>query len=159
MIAIPLAYVNPRLGRYTPLVFAVLIYLTYSNLINLAQAWVRSGSMSFWMAIWPIHLIVFLCALVLFRYRANRSLGGWRAVFGLRRAAGGRAMLSVYERIRAPDLRVFASSCSRCWRCSCSSTCSANWKACRATTHRWWRSSTSCCRRRRASMRCCRSRC
>jgi lipopolysaccharide export system permease protein len=29
----------------------VLIYLTYSNLINLAQAWVRSGSMSFWMAL------------------------------------------------------------------------------------------------------------
>jgi lipopolysaccharide export system permease protein len=99
MIAIPLAYVNPRLGRYTPLVFAVLIYLTYSNLINLAQAWVRSGAMSFWMAIWPIHLAVFLCALVMFRYRANRSLGGWRAVFGLRkRGRGGMRMLSVYER-------------------------------------------------------------
>ena len=47
MIAIPLAYVNPRLGRYTPLVFAVLIYLTYSNLINLTQSWVRNGSVPF----------------------------------------------------------------------------------------------------------------
>jgi len=84
MIAVPLAYVNPRLGRYTPLIFAVLIYLTYSNLINLAQAWVRSGSLPFWLAWWPIHLVVFIGALILFRYRANRSLGGWRAVFGVR---------------------------------------------------------------------------
>lgn len=93
MIAIPLAYVNPRLGRYTPLVFAVLIYLTYSNLINLSQSWVRSGSIPFWLAWWPIHLVVFLGALMLFRYRQNRSLGGWKAVFGLRRrnATGGRA--------------------------------------------------------------------
>lgn len=89
MIAVPLAYVNPRLGRYTPLVFAVLIYLTYSNLINLSQSWVRTGALPFSLAWWPIHLIVFLGAIVLFRYRQNRSLGGWRAVFGLRRVAKG----------------------------------------------------------------------
>ncbi|WP_354682132.1 LPS export ABC transporter permease LptF [Cupriavidus necator] len=95
MIAIPLAYVNPRLGRYTPLVFAVLIYLTYSNLVNLTQSWVRNGSIPFWLAWWPIHLVVLLGALLLFRYRQNRSLGGWRAVFGLKRrngvSAGGEA--------------------------------------------------------------------
>lgn len=93
MIAIPLAYVNPRLGRYTPLVFAVLIYLTYSNVINLAQAWVRSGSLHFWTALLPIHLLVFFGAVMMFRYRQNRSLGGWRAVFGLgrRKTNGGRA--------------------------------------------------------------------
>ncbi|KAA0181022.1 LPS export ABC transporter permease LptF [Cupriavidus cauae] len=85
LIAIPLAYVNPRLGRYTPLVFAVLIYLTYSNLINLSQAWVRSGSLPFGLAWWPFHLLAFLGAVMLFRYRQRYSLGGWRAVFGLRR--------------------------------------------------------------------------
>jgi lipopolysaccharide export system permease protein len=31
-IAIPLAYVNPRLGNYTAMFYAVLIYLIYSNL-------------------------------------------------------------------------------------------------------------------------------
>ncbi|WP_420993709.1 LPS export ABC transporter permease LptF [Cupriavidus sp. 30B13] len=93
LIAIPLAYVNPRLGRYTPLVFAVLIYLTYSNLINLSQAWVRSGSIPFALAWWPFHLIALLGAVVLFRYRQNISLGGWRAVLGLPRKtrAGGQA--------------------------------------------------------------------
>ncbi|AJG20675.1 LPS export ABC transporter permease LptF [Cupriavidus basilensis] len=90
LIAIPLAYVNPRLGRYTPLVFAVLIYLTYSNVINLSQAWVRSGSIPFSLAWWPFHLIALLGAVMLFRYRQNRSLGGWRAVFGLPRKGGAR---------------------------------------------------------------------
>ncbi|KDP83256.1 permease [Cupriavidus sp. SK-3] len=88
LIAIPLAYVNPRLGRYTPLVFAVLIYLTYSNLINLSQAWVRSGSIPFSLAWWPFHLLALLGAVMLFRYRQNRSLGGWRAVFALPRKGG-----------------------------------------------------------------------
>lgn len=88
LIAIPLAYVNPRLGRYTPLVFAVLIYLTYSNVINLSQAWVRSGSIPFALAWWPFHLIALLGAVLLFRYRQDRSLGGWRAVFGLPRKGG-----------------------------------------------------------------------
>jgi lipopolysaccharide export system permease protein len=56
-------------------------------MINLAQAWVRSGTLSFWMALWPIHVLAFLGAVGMFRYRQNRSLGGWRAVFGMRRKA------------------------------------------------------------------------
>jgi lipopolysaccharide export system permease protein len=61
--------------------------------INLAQAWVRSGSLHFWTALVPVHLIVFFGAVMMFRYRQNRSLGGWRAVFGLgrRKSNGGRA--------------------------------------------------------------------
>jgi lipopolysaccharide export system permease protein len=88
LIAIPLAYVNPRLGRYTPLIFAVLVYLTYSNLLNIAQGWVRSGNLTFGLAWWPIHLLALLCALALFRFRLNRT-GGWRRMFGLRRQTAG----------------------------------------------------------------------
>jgi lipopolysaccharide export system permease protein len=90
LIAIPLAYVNPRLGRYTPLIFAVLVYLTYSNLLNIAQGWVRSGNVSFWLAWWPIHVLALLCALALFRFRLNRT-GGWRGIFGLQRKTAGAA--------------------------------------------------------------------
>ena len=42
-IAIPLAYVNPRLGSYTAMFYAVLIYLIYSNLLNLSQNFVSQG--------------------------------------------------------------------------------------------------------------------
>ena len=43
LIAIPLAYVNPRLGNYTAMFYAVLIYLIYSNLLNLTQNFVAQG--------------------------------------------------------------------------------------------------------------------
>ncbi|KHL03210.1 UNVERIFIED_CONTAM: permease, partial [Mumia flava] len=75
LIAIPLAYVNPRLGRYTPMIFAVLIYLTYSNLLNLSQAWVSQGKMTVFMAWWPIHLVAFICAMLLFRFRHYSAAG------------------------------------------------------------------------------------
>jgi lipopolysaccharide export system permease protein len=78
LIAIPLAYVNPRLGNYTAMLYAVLIYLIYSNLLNLAQNFVSQGRISVFVGIWPIHLLAFLIAFVLIRNRINPSLKWWR---------------------------------------------------------------------------------
>ncbi len=78
LIAIPLAYVNPRLGNYTAMFYAVLIYLIYSNLLNLTQNFVSQGKVSVFVAIWPIHLIALLIAFVLIRNRINPSLKWWR---------------------------------------------------------------------------------
>lgn len=77
-IAIPLAYVNPRLGNYTAMFYAVLIYLIYSNLLNLAQNFVSQGRLDFFVAIWPIHVIALLIATVLIRNRINPSLKWWK---------------------------------------------------------------------------------
>lgn len=38
LLAIPLSFVNPRAGRSLNLVLAVLIYMTYSNLLSIVQA-------------------------------------------------------------------------------------------------------------------------
>ena len=78
LIAIPLAYVNPRLGNYTAMFYAVLIYLIYSNLLNLAQNFVSQGKVSVFVAVWPIHLIALLIAAALIRNRINPSLKWWR---------------------------------------------------------------------------------
>jgi lipopolysaccharide export system permease protein len=78
LIAIPLAYVNPRLGNYTAMFYAVLIYLIYSNLLNLTQNFVSQGKVSVFMAIWPIHLLALLIATALIRNRINPSLKWWR---------------------------------------------------------------------------------
>ena len=78
LIAIPLAYVNPRLGNYTAMFYAVLIYLIYSNLLNLAQNFVSQGKVSVFVALWPIHLIALLIAAALIRNRINPSLKWWR---------------------------------------------------------------------------------
>ena len=78
LIAIPLAYVNPRLGNYTAMFYAVLIYLIYSNLLNLTQNFVSQGKLSMFVGIWPIHVLAFLIAFVLIRNRINPSLKWWR---------------------------------------------------------------------------------
>jgi lipopolysaccharide export system permease protein len=73
-IALPLAYTNPRNGRYYSLMFAVLIYFSYSNLLALMQTWVRSGRISFAMAWWPIHLSIFLIGIILIYLGQNKSI-------------------------------------------------------------------------------------
>jgi lipopolysaccharide export system permease protein len=78
LIAIPLAYVNPRLGNYTAMLYAVLIYLIYSNLLNLTQNFVSQGKISVLAGIWPIHVLAFLIAFALIRNRINPSLKWWR---------------------------------------------------------------------------------
>ena len=78
LIAIPLAYVNPRLGNYTAMFYAVLIYLMYSNLLNLSQNYVSQGRIDFFIGLWPIHLIAFGLAFVLIRNRINPSVKWWQ---------------------------------------------------------------------------------
>jgi lipopolysaccharide export system permease protein len=78
LIAIPLAYVNPRLGNYTAMFYAVLIYLIYSNLLNLTQNFVSQGKVSMFVGIWPIHVLAFFIAFALIRNRINPSLKWWR---------------------------------------------------------------------------------
>jgi lipopolysaccharide export system permease protein len=78
LIAIPLAYVNPRLGNYTAMFYAVLIYLMYSNLLNLSQNYVSQGRVDFFIGLWPIHLIAFGLAFVLIRNRINPSVKWWQ---------------------------------------------------------------------------------
>lgn len=78
LMAIPLAYVNPRLGNYTAMFYAVLIYLIYSNLLNLTQNFVAQGKVDVFIGVWPIHVLALLIALVLIRNRINPSLRWWR---------------------------------------------------------------------------------
>ena len=78
LIAIPLAYVNPRLGNYTAMFYAVLVYLIYSNLLNLTQNFVSQGRLNVFIGVWPIHLMALLIAAVLIRNRINPSIKWWR---------------------------------------------------------------------------------
>lgn len=46
LLAVPLSYVNPRAGRSLNVVFAILIYASYSNLVGLSQGWVGRSQMT-----------------------------------------------------------------------------------------------------------------
>ena len=78
LIAIPLAYVNPRLGNYTAMFYAVLIYLIYSNLLNLTQNFVSQGKISVFIGVWLIHVLAILISIGLIRNRINPSLKWWK---------------------------------------------------------------------------------
>jgi lipopolysaccharide export system permease protein len=81
LLGIPLAYQNPRRGRTINLVMAVLIFLTYSNLLNVVQAWVEQGKMSFGVGLVGLHLVVTLIVATVFWLRVrNRPLVS-RAMF------------------------------------------------------------------------------
>lgn len=77
LMAIPLAYVNPRMGRTTNLIFAILTYMIYNNLISVSQAWVRQGRMPFEIGLWAVHVVMFVVLLVIFRYRLS-PIRWWR---------------------------------------------------------------------------------
>ncbi len=66
LLAIPLAFVNPRVGRSVNLVLAFLIYLVYSNSISITQAWVAQGRVGFHSAWWLVHVAMVVLLLGLF---------------------------------------------------------------------------------------------
>jgi lipopolysaccharide export system permease protein len=69
LLAIPLSFVNPRAGRTNNLVFALLTYMIYSNLISVSQAWVGQGRVSFQIGVWLVHAAMFAILLLLLSRR------------------------------------------------------------------------------------------
>ncbi|MDN7673854.1 LPS export ABC transporter permease LptF [Burkholderia oklahomensis] len=75
ILAIPLAYQNPRRGRTVNLVMAVLIYLTYSNLLNVVQSQMERGKIPFDIGLIGLHVVVAGVVALLFWLRVrNRPL-------------------------------------------------------------------------------------
>ena len=74
LVAVPLAFVNPRSGRSWNLILAVLIYALYNNLLSIFQAWTAQGKVAAWVGLWPVHLTMIVVMLVLF----SRQLYGDR---------------------------------------------------------------------------------
>ncbi|AMP06655.1 putative permease YjgP/YjgQ family protein [Collimonas pratensis] len=71
LLAIPLSFVNPRVGRSASLLIALLLYVSYSNVTSIFQAAVVQGRWSFMLAWWPMHLIVLFIVGLLFMWRLN----------------------------------------------------------------------------------------
>ena len=80
LLAIPLSFVNPRGGRTNNLIFALLTYMIYSNLISVSQAWVIQGKLRFEVGVWAVHVTMFGALLLLFSRRVFMLAWGrlWR---------------------------------------------------------------------------------
>lgn len=69
LLAIPLSFVDPRAGRSANLIMALLVYILYSNLLSIAQAWMAQEKLSPVIGLWPIHLTMLLLTGYLFYRR------------------------------------------------------------------------------------------
>ncbi|HEY9445810.1 MAG TPA: LPS export ABC transporter permease LptF [Burkholderiales bacterium] len=69
VLAIPLSFVNPRAGRSMNLVLALLIYMSYSNLLSVAQAYIAQARIGFATGLWGVHGVMALLLLLLFYRR------------------------------------------------------------------------------------------
>ena len=78
MLAIPLSFVNPRAGRSVNLLFALLTYMLYSNLISVSQARVAQGNLAFSTGWWLVHAAMLVVLLALFAQRMSLLRLPWR---------------------------------------------------------------------------------
>ncbi|MEY2823783.1 MAG: export transporter permease LptF [Pseudomonadota bacterium] len=72
-LAIPLGFVNPRRGRALNLSIALLLAITYSNMVGVLQGSIATGRMSLATAYGALHLSVFLLSLLLLYWRDNTN--------------------------------------------------------------------------------------
>jgi lipopolysaccharide export system permease protein len=82
IIAVPLARLRPRQGRYARVGFAVLIFFVYINLTIAGKMWISRGTTPEWLGLWWVHgFVALLAAAILFtprllaqaRYRRNMA--------------------------------------------------------------------------------------
>ena len=83
LLAVPLAELHPRQGRYARMGYAILLYFIYSNLIGAARVWLEKGKTGPWVGVWWVHLLVVLLALALL----YRQAPWWRRAAVARPAA------------------------------------------------------------------------
>ena len=69
MLAIPLSIVNPRAGQSANLLFALLTYVVYSNLLSVSQARVSLGRLDFGIGWWLVHAGMAVLLVVMFAQR------------------------------------------------------------------------------------------
>jgi lipopolysaccharide export system permease protein len=77
LLAIPLSFVNPRASRSVNLIFALLTYMVYSNLVSIVQAWVSQGRVSFSFGWWSVH-VAMLAVLAALMWKRMRVGPLWR---------------------------------------------------------------------------------
>jgi lipopolysaccharide export system permease protein len=69
LLAIPLSFVNPRAGRSMNLVLALLVYMTYSNLLSVSQAAVAQSRITLLTGLWGVHVLMLVLLTVMFYRR------------------------------------------------------------------------------------------
>lgn len=73
LLAVPLSHLQPRQGRYSKVLFGLLAFLIYANLLGVGQAWIAKSRTAALFGLWWVHGLMALTAAVLIAQRR-----GWR---------------------------------------------------------------------------------
>jgi lipopolysaccharide export system permease protein len=60
LLAVPLARLRPRQGRYGRVWLAILIYMLYSNMVSAGKVWLARGTVPEYLGLWWVHATVVL---------------------------------------------------------------------------------------------------
>lgn len=75
ILAVPLSRTSPRQGQYAKLTIAILIYISYANLLNINRVWLEKGKIPIEASFWWLHLVMFIIAVMfLFKQSGIRYL-------------------------------------------------------------------------------------
>jgi lipopolysaccharide export system permease protein len=74
-LAIPLSFINPRTGRSTNIIIAILVFAIYNNLMGVSQSYIHLGKINPYLGFSLVHiLIIFIASYLLFRRNLNLPL-------------------------------------------------------------------------------------
>lgn len=83
LLAVPLARVNPRQGRFLKLLPAILLYMTYLALLIASRDALDKGRIPSALGMWPVHGLFLLIGLLLLYWDSLKyAWAGWRARTG-----------------------------------------------------------------------------
>jgi lipopolysaccharide export system permease protein len=71
LLAIPMSFVNPRAGRSLNLMVAALLYMVYTNLLSIFQAWVTQQKVGVYFGMWAVHVVVLAMVAMMFYLRLS----------------------------------------------------------------------------------------
>lgn len=60
LLAVPMARLRPRQGRYARLWIAITVYFIYFSLASSARIWIERGTVPSWVGLWWVHALVAL---------------------------------------------------------------------------------------------------
>lgn len=74
-LAIPLSFINPRTGRSTNIIIAIMVFAIYNNLMGVSQSYIHLGKINPYLGFSLVHiLIIFIASYLLFRRNLNLPL-------------------------------------------------------------------------------------
>jgi len=71
LLAIPMSFVNPRAGRSLNLMLAGLLYMVYTNLLSIFQAWVAQQRVGMFSGMWGVHVAMLAVVAMMFYFRLS----------------------------------------------------------------------------------------